>query len=388
MGYSAGTFSVIYNFDTEAASPPIEIAKLTEQFTDIANGLSVVMLRDGTGLPTASQNLNAQTLTNIGASTTRTGVPQTAQIQDGTVTTLGSVAGTDTITGSLTPAITAYTNGMTLKFIPANTNTGAATLNVNSVAARSIVKASGVALVAGDIVAGVPAVVVYDLANTRWLLTTAVKVPDASLSSNVPLKNVSNTFSAESLILNGTAPLIDASRNTKAGGLVGFRARGGSGGIDWYIFQNTNSDTLTFYDGTADRFAIASGGNFDFKAGTVDGSNLSSQEVGYRGVPANAQAANYTTVLADAGKAIVHASGAGAGDTYTIAANASVAYPLNTVLTFINADSNSVSIAINSDTLTMSGTTSSGTRTLAQNGVATAIKVSSTVWLVSGVGLS
>lgn len=111
-------------------------------------------------------------------------------------------------------------------------------------------------------------------------------------------------------------------------------------------------------------------------------------EVGFRHIPQNAQTGNYTCVLEDAGKHIYHASGDGAGDTYTIPANASVAYQVGTTLTFINSDSNAVSIAITTDTMTLAGTTTTGTRTLAQNGVATAVKVTSTAWIISGSGLS
>ena len=112
------------------------------------------------------------------------------------------------------------------------------------------------------------------------------------------------------------------------------------------------------------------------------------EEVGFRGTPQNIQAGNYTLVIGDANKHIYHASGAGAGDTYTIPANSSVAFTIGTILTFVNSDSNSVSIAITTDTMTFAGTVTTGTRTLAQNGIASALKVTSTSWLISGVGLS
>ena len=141
----------------------------------------------------------------------------------------------------------------------------------------------------------------------------------------------------------------------------------------------------------------ASGGTIalDANAGTlaftgaVVTADLSSDEVGYKGIPQNSQAGNYTTVITDSSKEIVHPSGGGAGDTFTIAANASVAYPIGTVIAFMNLDSNSVSIAIaGGDTLTIAGTTTTGTRTLAQNGIATAKKATATSWLIYGVGLS
>jgi len=126
------------------------------------------------------------------------------------------------------------------------------------------------------------------------------------------------------------------------------------------------------------------GGTWNFTGSPTVDSIL----VGYRSVPQNSQSGNYTCLIGDSGKHILHPSSAGAGDTFTIPANASVAYPLGTVLTFVNRDSNAVSIAITTDTLVLAGTTTTGTRSLAQNGVATAIKVESTVWIISGTGLA
>lgn len=101
-------------------------------------------------------------------------------------------------------------------------------------------------------------------------------------------------------------------------------------------------------------------------------------------LPQNAQTSNYTLVLADAGKHIYHASGDGAGDTYTIPANASVAFTVGTMVSFVNLDSNAVSIAITSDTMYLGGVGTTGTRTLAQYCVATAVKVASTSWIING----
>lgn len=107
----------------------------------------------------------------------------------------------------------------------------------------------------------------------------------------------------------------------------------------------------------------------------------------YPGIPQNAQSAAYTTVLADAQKHILHPAADNNERTFTIAANASVAYPVGTCLTFVN-EINTVTIAINSDTLTLAGTGATGSRTLAANGIATALKLTSTKWIISGVGLT
>jgi hypothetical protein len=117
---------------------------------------------------------------------------------------------------------------------------------------------------------------------------------------------------------------------------------------------------------------------------TVDGTN----SVGFRNVPINSQSAAYTTVLTDSGKAILHPSGDANARTFTIDSNANVAYPTGTAITFINMTSQVVTIAITSDTMYLAGTGTTGSRSLAQYGMATAIKMTSTTWIISGNGLT
>lgn len=118
---------------------------------------------------------------------------------------------------------------------------------------------------------------------------------------------------------------------------------------------------------------------------TVDGTNA----VGFRGIPQNSQSAAYTLVLSDAGKHILHPSADTTARTFTIPANASVAFPIGTSVTFINQNAGGViTIAITTDTMHLAGAGTTGSRTLAANGIATAIKVTSTEWIISGVGLT
>ena len=110
--------------------------------------------------------------------------------------------------------------------------------------------------------------------------------------------------------------------------------------------------------------------------------------IGYLNIPQNSQSAAYTLTLADSGKHIFHPADDANARTYTIPANSSVAYPIGTALTFINMTTQVVTIAINTDTMYLSGTGTTGSRTLAQYGSASAIKITSTSWLVSGSGLT
>jgi hypothetical protein len=65
-----------------------------------------------------------------------------------------------------------------------------------------------------------------------------------------------------------------------------------------------------------------------------------------------------------------------------------VAYAIGTAITFINLSATNVSIAITTDTMYLSSAGTTGTRTLAQYGSATALKITSTSWLISGSGLT
>jgi hypothetical protein len=84
---------------------------------------------------------------------------------------------------------------------------------------------------------------------------------------------------------------------------------------------------------------------------------------------------------------LLHPSSDNNARTFTIDSNTNLALPLGTVFVFVNKI-NTLSIAITSDTLTWAPTGGTGTRQLAANGIATAMKIGSTEWIISGVGLS
>lgn len=235
------------------------------------------------------------------------------EFQVNAVKVLASVAGTNTITGSMTPDLTSYSTGMLVILTPANNTTGAATINIDSLGAKSIVRGDGTALESGDMQASTTHALLYDGTNFVCLNPLSFSLVNGTLSGTLSVTGA--------LTLNGA---------------------------------------LTTDNTTAD-------------------------EVGFKGLPQNSQSSNYTCVLADAGKHIFATSTLA---TITIPANASVAYPIGTAITFANNASGSISIAITSDTLLLAGTATTGTRTLSVGGLATALKVTSTGWWISGAGLS
>lgn len=86
----------------------------------------------------------------------------------------------------------------------------------------------------------------------------------------------------------------------------------------------------------------------------------------------------YAPVLGDAGKLITSSNAS--AQTHTIPANATVAYPIGTVLNFMQLGAGQLTIAITSDTLQ----STPGAKTRAQFSVVSAIKYLSTTWVLSG----
>lgn len=106
-------------------------------------------------------------------------------------------------------------------------------------------------------------------------------------------------------------------------------------------------------------------------------------------IPQNAKSAAYTLVATDVGKHIFHPSADTTARTWTIPANSSVAFDIGDAVTFVNQNgAGDITIAITDDTMRLAGTGTTGSRTLAANGIATALKVTATEWIISGTGLT
>jgi phage-related tail fiber protein len=117
---------------------------------------------------------------------------------------------------------------------------------------------------------------------------------------------------------------------------------------------------------------------------TVDGTNL----VGYLNIPQNKKNEAYVLTINDAGKHIFHESTDLTARTYTIPANSAVPYPIGTTLSFINMSPSLVNIIINADTMYLAGSGLTGARVLAMYGTASAVKLTDTTWIISGIGLT
>lgn len=167
----AGTHALVAGLEANLANgQPNDGTEVYAAFADISTALSTAICKDGQTTITANLPMAGFRHTGVGNPTARTQYGSVAGIQDGTYSYLTSVAGTNTITATAALSLAAYAAGQCFWFIPANTNTGATTINVNSIGAKNIYNA-GAACVGGEIVAAVPAAIIYDGTQFHLLAT-------------------------------------------------------------------------------------------------------------------------------------------------------------------------------------------------------------------------
>lgn len=132
------------------------------------------------------------TATYHGGAFRLTDYPTVADVQRSRFETATGVAGTNTITANLTPALTGYETGMVVQFVAANTNTGATTLNLNGLGAKAVQR-QGVALSGGELVANQPAMLFYDGTNFQ-ILSNNIGVGTATAPAIYPGNDVNTGF--------------------------------------------------------------------------------------------------------------------------------------------------------------------------------------------------
>ena len=111
--------------------------------------------------------------------------------------------------------------------------------------------------------------------------------------------------------------------------------------------------------------------------------------VAFGKVPVKNVSVAYTFALADAQHMVVHPTSDATARIWTIPANAAVAFPIGTTIQIrVKSGAGAISLAITTDTLRVAGSGSTGSRTIAANGLATITKETATEWVISGVGIS
>lgn len=142
-----------------------------KKVTGMDNNTAVTQ-KDASGTARAIVKLNSNNVLELGVSGTT--VPNEIYLSDS--------GAADAYAVTATPAPVAYAAGMKIVFKATNANTGAATLNVNSLGAKSLKRYGTTALSAGDIAAGQLVTVIYD--GTNFLMSSAAAGTTLSKASS------------------------------------------------------------------------------------------------------------------------------------------------------------------------------------------------------------
>lgn len=162
---------------------------------DMATALTARLTKNGETTPTANLPMGGYLHTNVGAATARTHYARASDVQDNGLVWLGTSGGTANVqTASTTPAITAYATGQRYAFKASLANTGAMTLNLNALGAKSVVKYASSALNGGEIPINYIAEVLYNGTNFQLLNPWSVGLAPTSVSYSTAINTTSTTF--------------------------------------------------------------------------------------------------------------------------------------------------------------------------------------------------
>jgi hypothetical protein len=207
---------------------------------DLATGLSTCITKDGQTTVTANIPMANYKFTGLGVGSGAADSANLSQVQSTVVKLLASVSGTDTITAVGSPTVAAYAAGQMFYFVAAGDNTGAVTINIDSLGAKAVTRDGSVALAAGDIKSGEVVVVVYD--GTRFQVVSQLNSSGDARFANVSIASALNVGGVATVtggsVLNGGVVI------NEPGADVDFRVEGDTDAN--LIFADASTDRVGF----------------------------------------------------------------------------------------------------------------------------------------------
>jgi hypothetical protein len=182
----SGTFVINSTGQPVVTGTVISSTAFNALTADLATGLSTTMTKDGQTTATANIPMGSFKFTGLSAGSAATDSANIAQVQNSFGSFL-TVSGTDTITATVSPSLTAYAAGQMFAFVAANTNTGAVTINISSLGAKAITKNGTTALVSSDLIANYLYVIVYDGTQFQVVGVSATTFANLTISGVLTL---------------------------------------------------------------------------------------------------------------------------------------------------------------------------------------------------------
>jgi hypothetical protein len=197
---------------------------------DVADGVNACLKKDGGNTATADIPMGGFTLTNIAAAGALTEPARFSDVKNSTATYYPTVGGTaDAITlAGTSAAITAYAAGQRFSFLnTGGPNTGAATVNVDSVGAKDIKRNDGsaTALSAADMPDNALVIIQYD--GTQFLLVAPAQAGadlaaiEALTGTGIPKRTGTNTWALTAGVTDLAATTADRLFGTSGAGASG-----------------------------------------------------------------------------------------------------------------------------------------------------------------------
>lgn len=258
MSYNgSGTFVINSAGQPVVTGTVISSTAFNALTADLATGLSTALTKDGQTTPTANLPMGTFKFTGLSAGSAATDSANIAQVQNSFGSFL-TVSGTDTITATVSPSLTAYASGQMFAFVAANTNTGAVTINISTLGAKAITKNGNTALSAGDLTANYLFVIVYDGTQFQVVGVSATTFTNLTISGVLTLSGAGVQLTSSGTGAWKLPVGTTAQRPTGASGLI--RQNSTTGNPEWY--DTTSSSWLQFSQpaGYSINYLVVAGG--------------------------------------------------------------------------------------------------------------------------------
>lgn len=345
--------------------------------TDIVNAFTASIAVNGVSVVTANIPMASHKFTGLAAGTTAGDSVRYEQVigafqpLDATLTALAALTITATtyIKGTGTDAFSVVAPSVILA------DTGAASLTT----AQSWTANQSIGATLANI---------FDQVGAQRPVTSAASDTSTTIGgSTAALAIVNNNTTANNVAQLDFAALTGANANYYTGGIIAvqFAARTNAQYVQSDMFFQTSPATN---NAPTTKLTIKNTGELI----ATQQSPTSIYALGYLGAPATGTPNSaYGLVLADAGGQLYHDEVT--ARTWTIPANASVAFPIGTVIIGDNTGNSGaagvLTLSITSDTLRRGdGTAGTGSRTIAALGVFAIRKTKSTEWVITGSGIT
>ena len=226
---------------------------------DIADGVNSTLEKSGSNAATGNLNIGSNRLTAVSDGTAKTDAATVNQIQSNAAAYAVATGTATAQVVALSPAITAYTAGQRISFKANATSTGATTVNVNAVGAKTLKKLHDQDIAAGDIESGSVVTAIYDGTNYQVTSQLATEAGSPAGSNTQVQYNSSGAFAGDAdFVFDGT--------NVSFANPIYL----GDGAVATPSVANTGDLNTGVYFPAADTVGITTGGVEQFRFGSSD----------------------------------------------------------------------------------------------------------------------